>query len=520
MSNLLTLFCNLLWFLSTLPGWIRFRLACLFPKQTQQQILQKILKQNRDTHFLTENEFDRLAPRKYEDFLPYIESMMQGRKNVLTAEDPILLEPTGGTTSGTKLIPYTFALKKEFQRAIDPWICGLFMKWPSLLFGRHYWCITPSTTLETDSEIPIGFDTDAAYLNRSQQILMDHILAVPDEIKKCTDPISAEYLTLFYLLKSKNLRLISIWHPSLLVIQLKTLKIRFDELIHTLETGGLPDDIKSPIPVLKHPRRARQLREMGFNPARIWKRLKIISCWAGASGQEWIDQLELMFPTVTIQPKGLIATEGISTIPLGTKENIAAVGSHYYEFENEESKERLPLWNLEKGAVYHLILTTGGGLYRYCTHDLVKVSGMFGKTPCLEFQTRNNMTSDLVGEKIALSQAQLICSSIPIPRTFALIAPEAVGNSFRYVLYLEAMNPVPLDDFFEKELNQNFHYHHARNIGQLEHSVVRYIHHGVEKTYAYLEGLGQQRGNIKLSALRLETNWGSVLEDNLNVGEP
>ena len=111
--------------------------------------------------------------------------------------------------------------------------------------------------------------------------------------------------------------------------------------------------------------------------------------------------------------KGLVATEGITSIPLGDALDVAAILSHYYEFEVEETKEIIPLWKVEQGRSYNLILTTGGGLTRYKTNDQVVITGFLHKTPCIRFLTRNNMTSDLVGEKITLLHAEQICRNLP-----------------------------------------------------------------------------------------------------------
>jgi len=41
--------------------------------------------------------------------VPYkwVGKIKAGQKNILTSEDIILLEPTGGSSGGTKLIPYS-----------------------------------------------------------------------------------------------------------------------------------------------------------------------------------------------------------------------------------------------------------------------------------------------------------------------------------------------------------------------------------------------------------------------------
>ena len=208
MNRFITSLCNLCWLASALPSWMLFQLALWFPRRTQQRILRRILRQN--SAILKNTPFQQRKTQDYDDLRPDIDRIMHGKKNQLTAEPILLLEPTGGSSSGTKLIPYTRSLKKEFQRAVDPWIAGLFIRWPSLLFGKHYWSITPTTVEPQESVVPIGFDADSAYLGRFQQFMSRRIMAVPANIADGQTPEHARFLTLVHLLNTPDLRLISV----------------------------------------------------------------------------------------------------------------------------------------------------------------------------------------------------------------------------------------------------------------------------------------------------------------------
>ena len=493
MNRTITFLCNLCWLLSTLPGWFAFQFALWFPRRTQKRILARILRTN--AALQQDTPFHQRKTHDYDDLLHNIERIMRGENNALTSEPILLLEPTGGSTSGTKLVPYTRSLKKEFQRAIDPWIAGLFLRWPSLLLGRHYWSITPSTMEQRVSVVPIGFDADVAYLGRFQQFMGRQIMAVPPRMANSQTPEQARLLTLVHLLAAPDLRLVSVWHPSLLTEMMETLRFRFDELLQ-----ALPE------------RRANKLRTIGCNPALIWKKLKVISCWSGPACRPWIEQLQGMFPRAAIQPKGLVATEGITSIPLGKTLDVAAVRSHYYEFECEKTGELVPLGEVVPGNVYHLILTTGGGLCRYRTHDRVQITGSFRRTPRIQFLTRNNTTSDLFGEKITLAHAERICSTLPCAYSFVMIAPEPHANKFRYALYLETdSNPADIAGHFETALCENYQYRHARNLGQLEPSIVHRVEGATGKVIKRLSQNSKQSGSIKLAALRTETDWNTTL---------
>ena len=75
--------------------------------------------------------------RSYGDFDSYIQSIAGGENNVLTTEPVGLFEPSSESTAAAKLIPYTGALKAEFQRGIGPWLYSLHTSCPGLMRGKH-----------------------------------------------------------------------------------------------------------------------------------------------------------------------------------------------------------------------------------------------------------------------------------------------------------------------------------------------------------------------------------------------
>ena len=62
---------------------------------------------------------------------------------MLTADRVKLFQPTSGSSSATKLIPWTATLGREFRRGISPWLAALYRRKPALLGGTAYWSISP-----------------------------------------------------------------------------------------------------------------------------------------------------------------------------------------------------------------------------------------------------------------------------------------------------------------------------------------------------------------------------------------
>ena len=69
----------------------------------------------------------------------------------------------------------------------------------------------------------------------------------------------------------------------------------------------------------------------------------------------------------------------IVTIPFAGRHPLA-IGSHFFEFIDANGCARLA-HQLERGVDYTVVVTTGGGLYRYRLADRVSVDGWCAATP-------------------------------------------------------------------------------------------------------------------------------------------
>ena len=180
-----------------------------------------------------------------------------------------------------------------------------------------------------------------------------------------------------------------------------------------------------------------------------------------------------MFPKVVIEGKGLLATEGIVTIPWGEDAAYApCVRSHFFEFlelGNENGTPHL-LDELQVNRQYVPLMSTGGGLYRYRLGDVVEVTGKIGKCPLLSFVGRADQRTDLCGEKLqpifvanALRQAQ---RQLGIHLQFAMLAPET-GDETKYLLFAEG-HEIPVSELavaLDDALCRNHHYQQCRRLG-------------------------------------------------------
>lgn len=537
---------NAAWLLACLPGWLAFLAASRRVRRTQRRLMARLLRRNAATAYGREHQFAAVSSpedfrtlplTEYEDYLEAVSAIAAGRAEVLTSERVELLQPTSGSTAATKRIPYTRSLRREFQAAIEPWIASLYLAFPALLAGRHYWSISPSTPppAEPAARVRTGFADDAEYLGAIQRWLARTLFAVPAELARVADREAFEYLTLLFLCREDNLRLISVWHPSFLTVLLQALPGRWTSLLRDLKSGTIDAALQLD-PELRRqlsarlapsPARARALAQIDTSapdwPQVVWPALRVISCWSEGISEPWLTELAGYFPRAAIQGKGLTATEGIVSFPLGRSGRKAcAIRSHYLEFLEPGSGRCRNAWEVEAGKVYSVVLTTGGGLYRYRLHDLVRVTGFFNQAPCLEFLARDNLVSDLVGEKLSAMHVEAalreVERSLGRRFEFALLAPVQVGPRAGYVLFVQP--GAGLDTEFgsvarllEEQLRCNYHYHHARNLSQLAPLRIFNIEKGAAASYRrHLTGRGIKAGDIKFQALSTDRQWASAFD--------
>ncbi len=365
--------------------------------------LASMLARNAHCAYLRGRTFDELPAVTYDDLLPWLERVLDGEPDVLFAGRPVAYERTSGSSGASKLIPYSADGLRDIQNAIAPWLA----RHP--ITGSAYFAISPATRPpESVGGLPVGLSDSAFVSARS---------AVPPEVGAITDVAQWRAETLRHLKAARDLELISVWSPTFLL--------------------RLLDDIDDPVAT--------------------WPNLKLVSCWASAASKPYAEELAARLPQARIEPKGLMSTECIVTIP--DADGRPALNPYGY-FEIDSSGE--------------VIATTANGLYRYRTGDLVDAN--------LEFIGRDRV-SDLVGEKLTEPFVARCLRDV-----LGFLAPDGNG----YLLVAEAEADV---DEIERRLCENPQYAYARRLGQL--APLR-LTRGSWETYAAAQmARGARLGDVK-----------------------
>jgi hypothetical protein len=488
----------------------------------QKEYLLDLLRQNRATAYGREyrfkaissvKDFQRNVPlTKYEDYTAFVDRIAGGEEGVLTSEKVLLFQPSSGSVSARKLVPYTRMLRREFQRGILPWIFALYEEYPSLEDGRMYWSISPPGGSQgaRHGTVRIGFDDDADYLGPRRRALFLLFAVAPPKIADLRDIRAFRNTTLAALLAAPDLALISVWSPSFLTLLLDWYLDYADEVLDTL---------RQTYPAVTR-RRVETLQALGRYPSvfeQIWPHVAVISCWTDAASASEARRLQEFFPHTPIQGKGLLATEACVSLPFAPRRDpVLAVRSHFFEFLADNG-DCLAAHEVAAGDEYSVVVTTGGGFYRYRLEDRVLVTGFLGTTPTLRFLGKANHISDRYGEKLHARHVECLLDNLlaGVPRRFCLLAPDQGKDGPCYTLHIELSGELPADlaHRLEHGLRENPHYCLCAGLGQLRPvRLFRVRRNGLRSYEARLVAQGQRQGDIKPACLSALDGWSGYFE--------
>lgn len=468
------------WLRLQMPEHGRFRAACAQPDRAQLDRLSAIVGANAGTAFGQAHDFSGV--RTPADFAarvpmgdhasnvqPWLDRMRSPGDGKLTTAPVRFFEQTSGTTGAAKLVPFTTGLRGEISRAVAAWMGGLHLESPGTFAGPAYWAISPPL-MEVHppvAGVPVGHLEDTAYFPpRVARALGEWLVMNQSDQSETVNGFYGH--TLDRLLACRDLAFVSVWSPTFF---------------------------------LNLDRRIRERLGHDFTWSDLWPQLAVLSCWTDAQSSQWMEDVgERLGPGVSVQGKGLMATEGITSVPYPGGDPVLTSRSHFYEFLDPDTGDVRLAHELPTGSRHEVVLTTGGGLYRYLTGDLVEVTGHMDRAPRLRFVGRTGRSVDLVGEK--LSEPQVI-KALAGARGFLVPQTKPSG----YLLCVENLGPQTEGDALaartEAALSDNPYYAQACRLGQLSPLALRRLPGGftanLGRQWAARHGL--RDGDVKLPAL-------------------
>lgn len=437
--------------------------GCFAARETQLDLLKSLLEKNADSEFGREHGFEEIGSYSdfkkqvplmlYEDYRVWVDRLARGEQGVLTAEPVIGFEQTSGTTTGRKLIPYTEEFREQMAVAVGGWMHHWKKQYPRAFAGRSYWALSPPgmDPMVLPSGVSVGMDSDGGYFPSEVSAPLEEFLIVPE--------LAGDYMenTARALLAAKDLSSISVWSPTFLLELDRLMRILDPELTTWSE---------------------------------YWAGLEIVSCWTDAQAARWIPPLKVMLGDVMLEPKGLMSTEGVCSIPANGGSQLT-VSSHFYEFIGVDGIVLCD--ELKEGEVYEIVMTTGAGIYRYRTGDRVKVTAISDAgVPSFVFIGRGG-SSDLVGEKLS---EKFVSECFEIAEMSGVL----LADVDHYILLSADSYQT---EIFSNALLSNPYYQQAVHLKQLK--PLRYEPLSEKKMFRWLESCasstGARVGDVKLPSL-------------------
>lgn len=436
----------------------------------------------------------------YEALHPWVDRL-EAEDNILFTEPVIAFEKTGGSHSGGKLIPYSATGLQNFREALLPWLADLITAY-QLNDGCAYWALSPATQKcqSTTNGIPIG-GSDALYLGKDNLAAFMQLSAIPISVAQIQTLQEWQVVTLYYLIKRDDLRLISVWSPSFFLQLLYAIDEYQQILLSLFKQGGVIAEHN----LLVDQAAAKRLETylISRNTQQLWPRLAVLSCWTDASSAVFAKELHRYFSYTVMQPKGLLSTEAIITIPNNQGQNLLCLQSNFYEFLDKQGNIYLAnelIINID----YQVIVTTNSGLYRYNTGDQVVCLGYQDEQPILQFIGRVGVVSDQVGEKLTESFVNHCLSELNGPSI--LTFDKAAGG---YLLLVEDIQNQQIMAIIEQKLCHNPQYAYARKLNQLAPLTCQFIPQLSQHYIDWQLLAGRRLGDIKIPTLLIQ-DWRKV----------
>ncbi len=530
--------------------WRRVESLTTNPEQTQQRVLQTILRANASARFGVEHGFNRIAGpgelrarvdvQTYETLRPYIDEQRTQGSPALTAEAPELYAQTSGTTGQPKYIPVTasmLAMQRDEQRLFS---YLQFRACPEAFAGKALGIMGAAVEGRLDTGHAVG--SVSGHLYQSLPAIVRARFVVPPEVLGIED-YQQKYLAILRLaLAEPNITYMGSPNPTTFLRLLDVLEACRKPLLSSLAAGtldGLPDIDPAVRQALTgrlraDPQRAALLsREGTLSFATAWPNLRLVTTWTGGSCGVALSALRKTLPAgAAVMELGYQSSEcrGTMAIAAETPEGLPPFHHHYFEFVEATAWDRgapefVGLADLERGKRYYVLFTTIAGLYRYFINDLVEVCGVLNQTPLLCFVQKGKGVTSLTGEKLYESQTiQAVTEECErrrlVPRFFVLVADEQTSS---YTLFVEAPDRGSadcegVDTAIDRRLGElNMEYASKRGSRRLGALSVAWLRPGTSEAYkAASVRAGQREVQFKPPVLQYKKDLSLGLEEHVD----
>ena len=359
------------------------------PMRSQEEFVMRLMRENARTEYGKKNNFknvhrlddfrQHIPLTTHEDYIPYVERIAQGEKNLLTS----YMTEHISTLDGYKRLPLS---RWSIQTCYDYSFCAGFY------VAGHHGYLTDGMTLNlvdnSVERLPSGI-TEGNLLGRllvKREFDNDQVYVIPVDITNWPQTMDVLYLQALFALKQRDISLAICDHYDNMLELLRYIEKHWPQLADDIERGS--DFIKPDAQRANMIRDIMETHHIGTQLlTQLWPRLHCMMVYD-------VDCLSASFEllrtycgsNVHFVFTGISSPEGTfsTTLHLDDPQTVLIPDSIFYEFKPKEANDYntlLTLDQLEIGRSYELVVTTLSGLYRYKTHKTFLVVGRYHDTP-------------------------------------------------------------------------------------------------------------------------------------------
>jgi sterol desaturase/sphingolipid hydroxylase (fatty acid hydroxylase superfamily) len=536
--------------LTLLIQGLRIAAAVRDPMRVQRALLERILRENRDTAFGRRHGFGETDSYEtfagsvpvgdYEALRPYIDAEIERGESALTDEAPGQYVRTSGSTGRPKDIPLVSRHLDALRRIHETSVAYQYRNCPAAFAGSILAIVSPAHEGAQRSGKPFGSASGIVAGNTPRQVQEKFV--VPPEVFTIADSRVKYLLILRCALAHRDITYIGTANATTLLALMRLYREYRPRLIEDLRRGTFFLEEETPPAVrsmvrsrLKPcPQRADELIALHAaleNPriADLWPSVQAVVTWTCASAGTAVSALRCeLSPGTRVLELGYIASEFRATITLGRRSGagLPTLDTHFFEFVERERWDRgercaLTLDRIRKGVDYYIIVTTPSGLYRYFINDIVRVTGFLHRTPLLKFMQKGKGVTNLTGEKLYESQvlSAVRAAMAEIGRALRFVMMLADEETGKYHLYVEPdAGPRPLAARLAKAVDAklarlNIEYQAKRESERLGRLDAHWLRDQAGDAFKqFCVGNGQREGQFKPVALAYRKGLGFNFE--------
>jgi sterol desaturase/sphingolipid hydroxylase (fatty acid hydroxylase superfamily) len=534
-----------IWATLLVQGW-RIARAVRDPMRTQNALLERILRVNRDTAFGRRYGFAecsgyaafarRVPVADYEALRPYIDAEIERGEHALTEAPAARYVRTSGSTGQPKDIPLTSAHLEALRRIHETAVAFQYRECPEAFAGSILAIVSPAYEGLLQSGKPFG--SASGIVAGSTPATVREKFVLPLEVSTVADARVKYLLILRLALACPDITCMGTANSTTLLALIDLYREHWPRLIEDVRDGtflladALPADVASAIRSRLEPcpGRATELATLHARLAKprvadLWPALRAVVTWTCGSAGTAVSALRHeLSPRTRVLELGYVASEFRATITLGHRAGagLPTLDTHFFEFVERDRWDRgdpefLTLDRVRKGVDYYIVVTTPSGLYRYFINDLVRVTGFLHGTPLLRFVQKGRGVTNITGEKLYESQVldavSTAMAEMGCALRFVMMLADEEARTYR--LYVEPdAGPMPATARLARAVDAklallNLEYRAKRDSDRLRPIEAHWLRARAGDAYkAFCVARGQREGQFKPAALAYRRSFG------------